>query len=190
MTETKPLKMSCTDSRCEEDLHCFRPKRGMAPTERGRCRDCGADLVDWETVHERDINQVTQLFAELPKELIRHHYWHMAIPQDIREKAERYRREVVANRVVKAIGSRLSAPSGEIYHDGTQTPMEDSPGAQIYYLGMHATATCCRKCMEYWHGIPREEALTDEQLSYFVALVWLYVCQRLGWKDSVQLLAP
>jgi hypothetical protein len=54
----------------------------------------------------------------------------------------------------------------------------------VYFLGMHAVAACCRKCMEYWHGIPRERALTAEEVTYFASLVWLYVCHKLDWPDA------
>lgn len=161
----------------------------MPDEDRGRCRDCGADLVDWATLHKRDLDQVSSLFAELPKELIRHHFWHMPVPPELRAKAERYRREVIATRVRKAIHTRV-APSWNERWDGQQTPMEHGDNAQIYFLGMHATACCCRKCMEYWHGIQREDPLTNEQEAYFAALVWLYVCQRLGWEESIGLLVP
>lgn len=186
----EPLKVSCTDSNCDADLHCFRPEGSTPPEEVGKCRDCGADLVDWQAVHKRDISQVDKLFAELPKELIRHHYWHFAIPQQIVKKANRWNRDTIAKRTRQAVHARVGPPSSEIFRDGTQTPMEHGPDAQIYFLGMHATACCCRKCMEYWHGIPREQRLTAEHEAYFAALVWLYVCQRIGWQEDIGLLAP
>src|SRR4051794_14365468 len=96
-----PLKISCTDSKCDADLHCFRPRAQMTEQERGRCRDCGIDVVDWEVAHARDITRATELFSELPKELIRHHYWDMEIPQPIRDKALRYRPDVIADRTHK-----------------------------------------------------------------------------------------
>jgi hypothetical protein len=186
----EPLKISCVDSKCDADLHCFRPTRGMTEDERGRCRNCGADQVDWETLHRRDLAHMDALFAELPKELIRHHYWHMPIPERIAGKAQRVRPEVVAERTRAAIHSRVGPPSSELFRDGTQTPNEHGSDAQIYYLGMHAVAACCRKCMEYWHGIPREQRLAPVQEQYFAALVWAYVCQRMGWPEHDGLVAP
>ncbi len=38
--------------------------------------------------------------------------------------------------------------------DGRQTPRE---GNTIFYA-QHATASCCRTCIEYWHGIPKNGA--------------------------------
>ena len=185
-----PLKISCTDSDCAADLHCFRPTPQMAERERGRCRDCGADVVDWEIAHARDLAQAGRLFGELPKELIRHHYWHMELPAPIRAKALRFRPEVLATRTQRAVTSRVAAPAEEIFRDGTQTPDEHSGDAQIYFLGMHAVATCCRKCMEYWHAIPRERQLDESDQRYFAALVWMYVCHKLDWADKAGLLSP
>jgi Domain of unknown function (DUF4186) len=190
MAEREPLKVSCTDSACDQDLHCFRPARGMGEDERGRCRDCGADLVDWETVHRREIERIDTVFAELPKELIRHHYWHYELPQAMLDRTAHWRRETVAKRTRAAIHSRVGPPSNEIFRDGTQTHDEHSEHAQIYFLGMHAVAACCRKCMEYWHGIPRDRRLTEEEERYFAALVWAYVCERMGWQDSLEVIEP
>jgi hypothetical protein len=160
----------------------------MTLDERGRCRECGADLVDWETLHQRDLEQMPLLFAELPKELIRHHYWHCALPEDLRRRTNRWQRGTVAKRTRAAIHSHVGAPSSLTFRDGTQTPDEHAENVQVYFLGMHAVAACCRKCMEYWHGIPREHRLTQDDEQYFAALVWAYVCQRMCWKDSLELI--
>ena len=34
-----------------------------------------------------------------------------------------------------------------ILNDGKQTPMREHP----VFISQHATATCCRKCLEKWH---------------------------------------
>ena len=51
-------------------------------------------------------------------------------------------------------------------------------GNAIYYA-QHATATCCRKCIEAWHGIDRERPLTDEEIGYMTGLVMHYVGKKL-----------
>jgi Domain of unknown function (DUF4186) len=187
MTEPPPLKITCTASECAEDLHCFRPRSWKKPDPHPRCRDCGADLIEWERLHLRDPRDTDFLFSQLPKELVRHHFWHCEIPARVRAGAERYSREVIARRTRAALRSRVAAPAGE--WDGTQTAMDPGKGAQIYHFGMHASACCCRKCMLYWHGIPQERALSDEELDYFSTLVWLYVCRRLGWPGEEGLIA-
>jgi Domain of unknown function (DUF4186) len=179
MTGPPPLKITCTSSDCAKDLHCFRPKSWKEADPHPRCRDCGADIVEWERLHLRNIDDKEFLFAELPKELIRHHFWHCEIPSEVRVSSERYRREVIAKRTKGAIRSRVYGVPGD--WDGTQTTMDPAKGAQIYHWGMHATACCCRKCMLYWHGVPLDRELTENELAYFSELVWAYVCQRMGW---------
>ncbi len=41
-------------------------------------------------------------------------------------------------------------------NDGKQTPFRGHP----VFVAQHATATCCRGCLEKWHHIPRGRALT------------------------------
>ena len=69
----------------------------------------------------------------------------------------------------KFIQERL-APA-EPKNDGRQTPMRGHP----IFIAQHATATCCRGCLEKWHRIPRGRELTDEKIEYVVAVLsrWL-----------------
>jgi hypothetical protein len=63
--ERKPLaKVTCTSTDCDEDLHCFRQakKRGEEQVQGGRCRDCGADLVDFTRAHECT-NGITRMLS-------------------------------------------------------------------------------------------------------------------------------
>ena len=61
-------------------------------------------------------------------------------------------------------------------NDGRQTPMRNHPA----FIAQHATATCCRKCLEKWHHIPRGTALTGEQVDYIVKIIehWLIMYQE------------
>ena len=56
-------------------------------------------------------------------------------------------------------------------NDGKQTPWRGHP----VFVAQHATGTCCRGCLEKWHGIPRGAELTDEQQAHAVAAIarWL-----------------
>jgi hypothetical protein len=70
---------------------------------------------------------------------------------------------------------RSSVGPAQPFHDGYQTPKS---GNALYYA-QHATASCCRKCIEEWHGIPRGQQLTEEQIMYLVDLIMLYLQERL-----------
>jgi hypothetical protein len=56
-------------------------------------------------------------------------------------------------------------------NDGRQTPMRGHP----VFTAQHATATCCRKCLARWHGIPAGRPLTDEEQRQVVVAIgrWL-----------------
>ena len=43
------------------------------------------------------------------------------------------------------------------------------------FIAQHATATCCRGCLEKWHHIPQGQALSAEQQNYVVRVIhhWL-----------------
>jgi hypothetical protein len=67
------------------------------------------------------------------------------------------------------IATRL-APAHPV-NDGKQTPMRGHP----VFVAQHATATCCRGCLEKWHGIPRGRELTAAEQRYVVDVIarWL-----------------
>ena len=56
-------------------------------------------------------------------------------------------------------------------NDGKQTPMRHHP----VFIAQHATATCCRSCLEKWHGIPKGRTLeaSDKQYVLEVIETWL-----------------
>lgn len=169
----EPLKVRCTSADCDNSLHCFRKSREMADTDRGKCRYCHADLIDWARVQRRDIGDAAFTFNELKNEMIRHYFWHREIDEKAVNHALRKGSILLSaashKRIVQSVGG--SKP----FHDGFQTPYS---GNVIYYA-QHAVAACCRKCMEYWHAIPQGRALTDAELNYLEALVSLYIKERM-----------
>ena len=56
-------------------------------------------------------------------------------------------------------------------NDGKQTPWHNHP----VFVAQHATATCCRGCLQKWHQIPKGRALTAEEQQYIVEVIrrWL-----------------
>jgi hypothetical protein len=67
------------------------------------------------------------------------------------------------------IAKRL-APAAPL-NDGKQTPFKGHP----VFIAQHATATCCRGCLEKWHQIPRGRELSREEQGHVVAALerWL-----------------
>ena len=56
--------------------------------------------------------------------------------------------------------------------------MQKDPTTTLPYA-QHATATCCRDCLDYWHGIPKGQPLSDLELDYLAELVCLYIEDRI-----------
>lgn len=79
-------------------------------------------------------------------------------------------REVLAAHARDIISKRL-APA-QPRKDGAQTPYRGHP----VFIAQHATATCCRSCLEKWHQIPKGVELSGEQQDYVVDVIlsWLY----------------
>jgi hypothetical protein len=39
------------------------------------------------------------------------------------------------------------------------------------FVAQHATATCCRTCLERWHAIPKGAPLREEERGYVVDVI-------------------
>ena len=63
----------------------------------------------------------------------------------------------------------------EPLHDGKQTPMRGHP----VFLAQHATATCCRNCLEKWHHIPKGRELTEEEQEYVVDVIMEWIRRQM-----------
>lgn len=57
-----------------------------------------------------------------------------------------------------------------IPNDGKQTPMRGHP----VFIAQHATATCCRKCLQKWHYIQANKELTEYEKLYIIDII-------MGW---------
>jgi len=174
----EPLGVTCNTTNCQAGLHCFnKTLKETPPTERGRCISCGAQLVDWDRVHIRNLADVAHTFEALKFEFWRHRFWHVEIDQ----RAINYARRKGRIRLSRAVERRLRTSIGpaQPFHDGWQTPREGS-GNPIFY-GQHATASCCRGCVEKWHGIPTGRELTTGEIQYLHDLVMLYFADRMAF---------
>jgi Domain of unknown function (DUF4186) len=168
-----PLDIKCTSVDCANDLHCFKQLRKMTGEQRGRCRACGVDLIDWKRLHRRDQSDAKHTFDALQHELIRHHFFHRKIDETATRHAQRKGRAKLKQAARERLAKCL-APA-DPPRDGRQTPLS---GNAIFYA-QHATATCCRTCLEYWHNIPKGKPLTTDELAYSAKLIDLFLDERL-----------
>lgn len=77
--------------------------------------------------------------------------------------------EMVLSHARRFVAERL-APARPA-KDGKQTPYRGHP----VFIAQHATACCCRGCLQKWHGIPRGRPLTTEEQDYVLSVLerWL-----------------
>lgn len=64
----------------------------------------------------------------------------------------------------------------KIPNDGKQTPMRGHP----VFIAQHATATCCRGCIEKWHKFPKGIALSTQQQEYLVNIIMEWIKRQIN----------
>lgn len=77
--------------------------------------------------------------------------------------------DTIESHTLDFIEKRLA--SKEILNDGKQTPMKGHPT----FIAQHATATCCRGCIEKWHHIPKGKELTSGEKDYIKEVIMTYI---------------
>jgi hypothetical protein len=124
-------------------------------------------------VNKRRASDAAHTFDALRKELIRHVFWHTTFNQKERNHAARKGRKKLREAAIQRIKSSVGGANNS--REGRQTPFSGT----VILHAQHAVAACCRKCIEYWHGIPAGRDLTDGEIAYLGKLVTLYLDERL-----------
>lgn len=65
-------------------------------------------------------------------------------------------------------------------NDGKQTPMRGHP----VFIAQHATATCCRGCLEKWYGIPKGRQLSEAEQKMVVEVIMKWIGQQAGKRQQ------
>ena len=89
--------------------------------------------------------------------------------------------DVLRSHAADIIGKRL-APA-EPKNDGKQTPMRGAPNGHPIFLAQHATGTCCRGCLEKWHGIPKGRELRKEEQEYITDVLMQWIERQYRMKN-------
>ena len=64
----------------------------------------------------------------------------------------------------------------EPVNDGKQTPMRGHP----VFIAQHATAICCRGCIEKWHKFPQHRDLTATEQEYLVSVIMEWINRQIN----------
>jgi hypothetical protein len=71
------------------------------------------------------------------------------------------------------ISKRLAAAFPE--KEGKQTPFRGHP----VFVAQHATACCCRGCLEKWHRIPKGRFLSVDEQTYILNVLKCWLLEEL-----------
>lgn len=66
-------------------------------------------------------------------------------------------------------------------NDGKQTPMKNHP----VFVAQHATATCCRGCLEKWHKIAKNKALDSYEIDFVVNLIMAWIDRQIKQNENI-----
>jgi hypothetical protein len=77
--------------------------------------------------------------------------------------------DIIRRHAHDVIAERL-APA-EPRKDGKQTPYRGHP----VFVAQHATATCCRSCLDRNHDIPKGRVLTPDEREYVVDVICRWI---------------
>jgi hypothetical protein len=111
-------------------------------------------------------NQISQILESLRKSTFRSKF-------KLTEKERQYIQDkgidTIRQHAIDFISVRIAPQYPK--NDGKQTPMRGHP----VFIAQHATATCCRGCIQKWYGIKKEKELSDHQIRFLVELIMRWI---------------
>jgi hypothetical protein len=111
-------------------------------------------------------NQILQDLESLKKSRFRSKF-------DLTEKDRQYIRDkgidTIRQHAMDFILARIAPQFPK--NDGKQTPIKGHP----VFVAQHATATCCRGCIQKWHRIKKGKALSDQEIQFLVELIMRWI---------------
>ena len=112
------------------------------------------------------MNDIDKLFYKLALSKFRSSF-HLS--KKLRDYVLKHGYETIERHADDFLHQRLKVYNAKT--DGHQTPMKNHP----VFIAQHATATCCRGCMEKWYHIPKERDLTEEEIAYFKKIIMRWI---------------
>lgn len=182
--QIEPLdKLTCTSSDCKNNLHSFlmdfRGKKldDNVSYRSETCVDCGIRLIDWNKIDRRNLKDIEYIVSSLKNELFRSRYWEKPITDEMIYSSQRKGLPGLRKEVENRIRKDINKPHKTNPWDGRQTPLEDKK--RIIFYAQHATATCCRKCIEEWYGINRDTMLSEDLIQFLTEVILYYIKQKI-----------
>lgn len=117
----------------------------------------------------------TQLRAALDRSDFRRRFH---LTDKDRQYIEEKGMDTIRSHAADFVSKRLAPENPD--KDGKQTPMRGHP----VFIAQHASACCCRSCLEKWHHIPSGKVLDDAEQRYIVDVLmdWIAIDMQQGRK--------
>jgi hypothetical protein len=129
------------------------------------------DTTEWAGDPRIAMDDLDHIFERLARSPFRSRF-------QLRAKEQEYLKskglDVILDHGRDFIQKRLAPAEPE--NDGRQTPMGKHP----IFVAQHATATCCRGCLEKWHAIPKGRPLSPEENAYVIRVLGRWLRAQLG----------
>lgn len=172
------LKIKCTMADCDNGQHCFRTNKTLQEKGivKGHCRYCNIDLIDWNRIYKKNIGDIQYLKSAYKFEMIRNVFWNVLNPTfkmiaDVTSMSETQLKE----KIIRRLRASISKPKSQNFFDGRQTPVDEN----FIHWAQHACGTCCRVCLDQWHGIGPEETITEEDYDYLSEVMMEYIKEKI-----------
>lgn len=178
MSDRKKLSINCNSTDCENGEHAYRTAKPRdqprpLPTQ---CKCCGKQIpFDWNKLHEKNPSNVEFLIQCLKTERIRAFFWNRPLSEGSKQQLEGLDAVKLHSRIEQRIATSIGP--AEPYSDGGQTALNED-GDPVHHA-QHATGTCCRKCLFYWHGIEEGTAMTKQEIGYSTFLIEKFLQEKM-----------
>ena len=117
------------------------------------------------------MNNLDEIFKRLDKSSFRSKF---RLKESEFTSIQKYGLDKIKEHAYSFIRTRLSPAI--IPNDGKQTPMRNHP----VFVAQHATATCCRGCIEKWYKIPKGVQLNEIQIDFLVSVIMEWIQRQLN----------
>ena len=116
-------------------------------------------------------NQIPQTLESLEKSTFRSKF---ELSSKDRQYIQNKGVDTIRQHAIDFIKTRIAPQNPK--NDGKQTPMRGHP----VFVAQHATATCCRGCIQKWHGLKKGKPLSDQEIQFLVELIMRWIEGQIG----------
>lgn len=129
------------------------------------CRFCGQEFVYREQMKQKPDYKTVKSFMKVS--MWNDEWLNIDLDNIAKNRLPKISRAEINKILIKSIRSYQP-------NDGKQTPYYGNP---IYYA-QHGLGCCCRKCLEKFYAIPKDEILSNDDIEYLTDLIMSFIEEK------------